>query len=193
KFTLVAKFGGGLWSAPMDHSPLDVVAWHGNYAPYKYDLTRFNTIGTVSYDHPDPSIFTVLTSPSETPGVANLDFVIFPPRWMVAENTFRPPYFHRNMMSEWMGLIHGQYDAKAKGFAPGGSSLHNAFSGHGPDAETFEKASTAKLEPHYIEGTLAFMFETRYVLQPTEAALKGGTLQSDYLDCWKGLKKNYKG
>lgn len=192
KFTLVAKFGGRLWQAPLVHSPLDVVGWHGNYAPYKYDLTHFNTIGTVSFDHPDPSIFTVLTSPSETPGISNIDFVIFPPRWMVAEHTFRPPYYHRNAMSEWMGLVHGVYDAKATGFAPGGSSLHNAFSGHGPDAETFSKASSADLKPHYINETLAFMFESRYIFQPTRFAIEGGLAQPDYLECWQGLRKHFK-
>ncbi len=193
KFRLVAKFGGTLWQAPIDHSPLDVVAWHGNYAPYKYDLTRFNTINTVSFDHPDPSIFTVLTSPSETPGVSNLDFVIFPPRWMVAERTFRPPYFHRNVMSEWMGLVHGAYDAKAVGFVPGGSSLHNCLTGHGPDAETFEKASGVELKPHYIADTLAIMFESRYPFAPTAFAVEGGLLQPDYVQCWQGLPKNFKG
>ncbi|MEB0013434.1 homogentisate 1,2-dioxygenase [Glaciimonas sp. Gout2] len=192
-FQLVAKFGGQCWSAAIDHSPLDVVAWHGNYSPYKYDLSRFNTINTVSFDHPDPSIFTVLTSPSDTGGTANVDFVIFPPRWMVAENTFRPPWFHRNVMSEYMGLVHGAYDAKAEGFAPGGGSLHNCMSGHGPDATTFENASNATLMPHRIDNTLAFMFESRYVIHPTHFALESPLLQKDYLACWDGLKKNFNG
>jgi len=192
-FELVAKFAGNLWSAPIDHSPLDVVAWHGNHAPYKYDLARFNTLNTVSFDHPDPSIFTVLTSPSDTPGTANVDFVIFPPRWIVAEHTFRPPWFHRNVMSEFMGLIHGVYDAKAEGFAPGGASLHNCMSGHGPDAATFDKASKVALAPHKIEDTLAFMFESRYVIRPTRFALETPQLQKDYLDCWKGLTKHFTG
>ncbi|HEX7640879.1 MAG TPA: homogentisate 1,2-dioxygenase [Burkholderiaceae bacterium] len=193
KFELVAKFGGQLWSADIGHSPLDVVAWHGNYAPFKYDLALFNTINTVSFDHPDPSIFTVLTSPSDTPGTANVDFVIFPPRWMVAENTFRPPWFHRNVMSEYMGLIHGAYDAKAEGFMPGGSSLHNCMSGHGPDAATFERASEVQLAPHKIDNTLAFMFESRYVIRPTSHALLMPELQKNYLECWHGLKKNFTG
>ena len=192
-FQLVAKFGGQLWTAAIDHSPLDVVAWHGNYTPYKYDLSRFNTINTVSYDHPDPSIFTVLTSPSDTAGTANVDFVIFPPRWMVAENTFRPPWFHRNVMSEYMGLVHGAYDAKADGFSPGGGSLHNCMSGHGPDASTFEKASNAALAPHRIDNTLAFMFESRYVIHPTQFAMDTPLLQKNYLTCWHGLKKNFNG
>jgi homogentisate 1,2-dioxygenase len=191
-FELVAKFGGRLWSAKIDHSPLDVVAWHGNYAPYKYDLARFHAIGTVSFDHPDPSIFTVLTSPSDTPGVANCDFVIFPPRWMVAEHTFRPPYFHRNVMNEYMGLISGEYDAKAEGFAPGGGSLHNCMSGHGPDAATFDAASTAALEPRFLGDTLAFMFESRFVIRPTKFALETPLLQRDYWRCWKGLRRNFK-
>ncbi len=140
---LIAKFLGRLWTAQMDHSPLDVVAWHGNDAPYKYDLRRFNAIGSISYDHPDPSIFLVLHSPSDTPGTSNLDFVVFPPRWLAMENTFRPPWFHRNVASEYMGLITGMYDAKMSGFVPGGSSLHNCMSGHGPDAQTFEKAVAA--------------------------------------------------
>jgi homogentisate 1,2-dioxygenase len=191
EFELIAKFGGTLWTARIDHSPLDVVAWHGNYAPYKYDLRRFNVINTVSFDHTDPSIFTVLTSPSDTPGTANIDFVIFPPRWMVAEHTFRPPYFHRNIMNEYMGLIFGTYDAKAEGFAPGGASLHNCMSGHGPDAATFEQASSAKLEPRYIDDSLAFMFETRLPLRPTQTALGAPQLQRDYWKCWQGLKKNF--
>ncbi|HEX8409031.1 MAG TPA: homogentisate 1,2-dioxygenase [Thermoanaerobaculia bacterium] len=190
-FELVAKFGGRLWRTPIDHSPLDVVAWRGNYAPYKYDLAKFNVINTVSFDHPDPSIFTVLTSPTDTPGTANVDFVIFPPRWMVAEDTFRPPYFHRNIMNEYMGLIYGVYDAKAEGFAPGGGSLHNCMSGHGPDAQTFDAASSAKLEPKYIGDTLAFMFESRYLIHPTRFALETPALQRDYWRCWAGLKKNF--
>jgi homogentisate 1,2-dioxygenase len=193
KFDLIAKFGGRLWSAPITHSPLDVVAWHGNYAPCKYDLKRFNTINTVSHDHPDPSIFTVLTSPSDTPGTANVDFVIFPPRWMVAEDTFRPPWFHRNVMSEYMGLVYGAYDAKAEGFLPGGGSLHNCMSGHGPDAATFARASTAKLAPHKIDGTLAFMFESRYVINPTRFAIEAPQLQKDYQDCWRGLNRHFTG
>jgi homogentisate 1,2-dioxygenase len=192
-FELVAKYQGALFRASIDHSPLDVVAWHGNYAPYKYDLARFNTMNTVSFDHPDPSIFTVLTSPTDTPGTANVDFVIFPPRWMVAEKTFRPPYYHRNVMSEYMGLILGVYDAKAEGFVPGGGSLHNCMSGHGPDAATFEAASSAKLEPQYQGETLAFMFETRFALSPTRFAMETPALQKDYLDCWKGLEKKFKG
>ncbi len=192
EFELIAKFQGNLWAAEIDHSPLDVVAWHGNYAPYKYDLARFNPINTVSFDHPDPSIFTVLTSPSDTPGTANLDFVIFPPRWMVAEHTFRPPWFHRNVMSEFMGLVFGQYDAKPEGFVPGGASLHNCMSAHGPDADTFEKASAADLAPQRYENTLAFMFETRFVLRPTKFAMETEALQTDYFECWQGLKKHFR-
>jgi len=191
-FELIAKFQGNLWSAKIDHSPLDVVGWHGNYAPYKYDLRRFNTIGSISYDHPDPSIFTVLTSPSDTPGVANLDFVIFPPRWLVAEDTFRPPWFHRNIASEFMGLVHGAYDAKAGGFVPGGASLHNCMSGHGPDAASFDKASSADTnKPDHIVDTMAFMFETRAVIHPTRQALESPQQQRDYWRCWQGLHKSY--
>ena len=192
-FELVAKFQGRLWSARIGHSPLDVVAWHGNYAPYKYDLRRFNTIGSVSHDHPDPSIFTVLTSASDTHGVANLDFVIFPPRWLVAEDTFRPPWFHRNVASEFMGLVHGAYDAKAGGFVPGGASLHNCMSGHGPDAASFAKATAADTtQPDHIVDTMAFMFETRAVIHPTRQALESAQLQRDYVDCWQGLQKNFR-
>ena len=189
---LVAKFMGQLWSAPMDHSPLDVVAWHGNYAPCKYDLRRFNAIGSISYDHPDPSIFLVLHSASDTPGVSNIDFVIFPPRILAMQDTFRPPWFHRNIASEFMGLVHGAYDAKAEGFSPGGASLHNCMTGHGPDAETFEKASTADLsQPQVIADTMAFMFETRCVLRPTAQALASAQLQPDYHQCWQGLQKHF--
>jgi len=191
-FELVAKFQGELWRASIGHSPLDVVAWHGNYAPYKYDLRLFNTIGSISVDHPDPSIFTVLTSPSDTPGTANMDFAIFPPRWLVAEHTFRPPYFHRNVASEFMGLIEGAYDAKAGGFVPGGMSLHNCMSGHGPDAASFEKATAAALDkPDQLSGTMAFMFETRKVIRPTRQALEAPQLQHDYYQCWQGIQKHF--
>ena len=189
---LVAKFMGHLWSAPMDHSPLDVVAWHGNHAPYKYDLRRFNAIGSISHDHPDPSIFLVLHSASATPGVSDIDFVIFPPRILAMQNTFRPPWFHRNVASEFMGLVHGAYDAKAEGFSPGGASLHNSMTGHGPDAETFERASHADLStPDVIKDTMAFMFETRCVLRPTRHALESAELQSEYYRCWQGLGKHF--
>jgi len=191
KFELVAKFGGNLWSCEIDHSPLDVVAWHGNYAPYRYDLRRFNTIGSISFDHPDPSIFTVLTSPSGEPGVANCDFVIFPDRWLVAENTFRPPWYHRNTMSEYMGLIYGAYDAKEEGFVPGGGSLHNQMSAHGPDQDAFDKASNVDLKPQKLEGTMAFMFESRYIIRPTKFAMETSQLQHEYSDVWQGLKKNF--
>ncbi|NUZ08346.1 homogentisate 1,2-dioxygenase [Piscinibacter koreensis] len=191
-FELVAKFDGALWRARIGHSPLDVVAWHGNYAPYKYDLRRFNTFGSISYDHPDPSIFLVLQAPSDTPGVDSLDFVIFPPRWLVAENTFRPPWFHRNFASEFMGLIHGAYDAKAEGFVPGGASLHNRMSGHGPDADTFEKASRSDTtQPHRVSDTMAFMFETPELIRVSRHALESAQLQHEYFRCWQGLEKHF--
>ncbi|HWA36947.1 MAG TPA: homogentisate 1,2-dioxygenase [Burkholderiales bacterium] len=190
KCEVVAKFLGKLWAGELAHSPLDVVAWHGNYAPYKYDLSRFMVINTVSFDHPDPSIFTVLTSPSGQPGVANCDFVIFPPRWMVAEHTFRPPWFHRNMMSELMGLVKGVYDAKAEGFSPGGVSIHNCMSAHGPDVATYRKAVDKQLTPEKITDTLAFMWESRYVFRPTAAALKHKALQKHYDKVWNGFESN---
>ncbi|MGK6320722.1 homogentisate 1,2-dioxygenase [Sphingomonas sp. DT-204] len=188
-YEIVQKFQGRLWTTMLDHSPFDVAAWHGNLAPCRYDLRRFNTINTVSFDHPDPSIFTVLTSPSDTPGTANCDFVIFPPRWMVAEDTFRPPWFHRNVMSEFMGLIHGAYDAKAGGFAPGGASLHNQMAGHGPDQASYDGAVRAELRPHKIENTMAFMFESRFVFRPTRFATETPLAQLDYDDCWSGFRK----
>lgn len=188
---VVQKFGGHLWAADYDHSPLDVVAWHGNYAPYKYDLSRFMVIGTISFDHPDPSIFTVLTSPTATQGLANLDFVIFPPRWLVGENTFRPPWFHRNIMSEFMGLVRGEYDAKAEGFLPGGASLHNMFTSHGPDATTYATASTIPLQPHKVDDTLAFMFETCWPIVPTSAAMACEHRQPDYDGVWSGLRREF--
>jgi homogentisate 1,2-dioxygenase len=191
-FELIAKFQGHLWRADIGHSPLDVVGWHGNHAPYKYDLRTFNTIGSISYDHPDPSIFLVLTSPSDSPGVGNMDFVIFPPRVLVAQGTFRPPWFHRNIASEFMGLVHGVYDAKADGFAPGGCSLHNCMTGHGPDAATFDKASAADTsKPDYVDGTMAFMFESRSVIRPTRQALDAAHRQRDYQACWAGLRKHF--
>jgi homogentisate 1,2-dioxygenase len=192
-FQLVAKFDGHFWSAGMGHSPVDVVAWHGNYAPYKYDLRRFNAMGSISYDHPDPSIFLVLQACSDTPGVDTVDFVIFPPRVLSMQDTFRPPWFHRNVASEFMGLIHGAYDAKAQGFTPGSASLHNCMIGHGPDADTFAKASQADTsKPQYIADTMAFMFESSMILRTTAFALQAAQLQADYFQCWQGLKKHFR-
>ncbi|WP_411114753.1 homogentisate 1,2-dioxygenase [Streptomyces sp. 029-5] len=192
---VVNKFCGNLWAATYDHSPLDVVAWHGNHVPYVYDLRRFNVMGTISYDHPDPSIFTVLTSPSETPGLAGVDFVVFAPRWLVGEDTFRPPYFHRNVMSEYMGLIEGAYDAKTAGeggFVPGGGSLHNMMSAHGPDRQTFDRASAAELKPQKIDDGLAFMFETRWPVTATAQAAGAGHLQRGYDNVWQGLERHFR-
>ena len=191
-YEIVKKFGGRFWQAPMKQSPFNVVAWHGTLSPVKYDTAHFMVIGSISFDHPDPSIFTVLTSPSDTPGTANCDFVIFPPRWMVMENTFRPPWFHRNLMSEFMGLVLGEYDAKPGGFKPGGASLHNCMVPHGPDEEAFDKATNADLKPHKLDNTLAFMFESRYRFIPTNFALKSSALDTDYADCWAGLKDQFK-
>jgi homogentisate 1,2-dioxygenase len=188
---VTVKWGGRFWRTTIGHSPLDVVAWHGNYAPYKYDLRRFSPVGPLLFDHADPSIFTTLTAPTGTPGTANVDFVIFPERWMVAENTFRPPWYHMNLMSEFMGLVFGQYDAKPQGFTPGGFSLHNCMLPHGPDAEAFLAASTVELAPRKLSDTLAFMFET-YLPQrvsPWAAALP--QLQTAYVDCWAGLAKRF--
>lgn len=188
---LVKKFGGRFWRTELKQSPFNVVAWHGNLTPLKYDTANFMVIGSISFDHPDPSIFTVLTSPSDTPGTANCDFVIFPPRWLVAEDTFRPPWYHRNVMSEFMGLVYGQYDAKPQGFRPGGASLHNCMVPHGPDEEAFEKASAAQLQPHKLDNTLAFMFESRWRFHPTAYALSGGALDTQYAQCWSGLADRF--
>ncbi len=190
-YEMVKKTGGAFWRATQGHTPFDVVAWHGSLTPLKYNTRHFNTIGSISFDHPDPSIFTVLTSPSDTPGTANCDFVIFPPRWLVMEDTFRPPWYHRNLMSEFMGLVYGQYDAKPEGFRPGGASLHNCMVPHGPDAEAFEKASNAPLAPHKLDHTLAFMFESRWRFRPTEWALRAGACDLRYAECWSGLKDNF--
>jgi homogentisate 1,2-dioxygenase len=190
-YSLVAKFQGNLWAAEMDHSPLNVVAWHGNFTPYKYDLARFMVVGTVSFDHPDPSIFSVLTAPSDMPGAATVDFAIFPPRWLVGEDTFRPPWYHRNVMSEFMGLLYGEYDAKAEGFLPGGASLHNCMTAHGPDAETWQRATRAELKPHKIEDTMAFMFETRFAMRLTRFAAESSELQHDYFEGWQGLERHF--
>jgi homogentisate 1,2-dioxygenase len=191
-FEIVRKFGGRLWHTTQPRTPFDVVAWHGNLAPLKYDTAHFMVIGSISFDHPDPSIFTVLTSPSDTPGTANCDFVIFPPRWMVAENTFRPPWYHRNLMAEFMGLVQGQYDAKPEGFKPGGMSLHNCMVPHGPDTEAYGKASTATLAPHKLDHTLAFMFESRWRFRPTAFAMNGGALDVNYPACWNGLADQFR-
>lgn len=192
-FALVHKYQGKLFKATLDHSVFDVVAWHGNYYPYKYDLKKFNAMGTVTYDHPDPSIFTVLTCQTPVKGTAVLDFVIFPPRWAVAEHTFRPPYYHRNTMSEYMGLIYGSYEAKEKGFVPGGASLHNCMSAHGPEAEVFEKASTKELKPERAaDGSLAFMFESSFMINPTDYYMQNVERDTEYMKCWSGLKKHFK-
>ena len=190
EFEVINKFGGGMFRATRSRSPYNVVAWHGNYAPYKYNMDNFVTMNSVSVDHPDPSIYTVLTCQTDTPGVALCDFVIFPPRWMVMDHSFRPPYYHRNCMTEFMGMVYGSYDAK-KGFVPGGSSLHSCMTPHGPDAETFYGASTAELKPEYFSGGLAFMFETTLMLHVTDYAKSGPHREVDYQSCWEGLPKMF--
>jgi homogentisate 1,2-dioxygenase len=190
---LIVKWGGAFHVCDIPRSPLDVVGWHGNYTPYKYDLRRFCPMGPILFDHADPSIFTVLTSPSGEPGTANVDFVIFPDRWMVAEHTFRPPWYHSNVMSEFMGLVYGRYDAKEQGFVPGGFSLHNCMLPHGPDNDAFEKATGADLKPQKLDGTLAFMFETRLPQQLTRFAAELPGRQTGYADCWAGLRKRFDG
>jgi homogentisate 1,2-dioxygenase len=191
-FRIVAKYGGGLWEAEIGHSPLDVVAWRGNYAPYKYDLDLFQCINTVTFDHPDPSIYCVLASPSPVPGTANVEFGCFPPRWIVAEHTFRPPPFHRNVASEFVGLIRGQYIGKAEGFAPGSCSLHNCMSGHGPDAEAYERGRSASQEPQFLADTMTFLFETQLPVRPTRFALETELLERDYYTHWQALKKHFR-
>ncbi len=190
---LTVKWCGQFHVTEIGHSPLDVVAWHGNYSPYKYDLRTFSPVGALLFDHPDPSIFTVLTAPSGEAGTGNVDFVIFPDRWLVAEHTFRPPWYHRNIMSEFMGLIYGQYDAKEEGFVPGGMSLHNMMLPHGPDTMGFQKATTVDLKPQKLEGTMAFMFETRFPQHVTRFAAELETLQDSYIECWDGLEKRFNG
>ena len=189
--TVTIKWCGQFHITEIDHSPLDIVAWHGNYAPCKYDLRTFSPVGALLFDHPDPSIFTVLTAPSGVEGTANIDFVLFRDRWSVAENTFRPPWYHKNIMSELMGNIHGVYDAKPEGFAPGGMSLHNMMLPHGPDMDAFEKATNSKLGPQKMENTMSFMFETRFPQHLTSYAAKDAPLQDDYVECWSSLKKNF--
>lgn len=190
---VVIKWCGSFHETWIDHSPLDVVAWHGNYCPYKYDLRTYSPVGAILFDHPDPSIFTVLTAPSGQPGTANIDFVLFRERWMVAENSFRPPWYHKNIMSELMGNIFGIYDAKPKGFVPGGMSLHNMMLPHGPDRNAFEGASNTELKPEKLDNTMQFMFETRFPQHLTPFAAKEAPLQDDYIDCWESLEKKFDG
>jgi homogentisate 1,2-dioxygenase len=195
QWNTIAKFNGAIFRAVQHHTPFDVVAWHGLYYPYKYDLGRFNAIGSISFDHVDPSIYTVLTAPSDRVGTAIADFVIFPPRWIVQEDTFRPPWYHRNIMSEFMGLIQGEYDAKAgSGFQPAGASLHNVMSAHGPDAATNEKARNAELLPVKVgEGSMAFMFESTMMIGITDWALSEcNKVQKDYNEeSWESLKPHF--
>jgi len=190
-FRVVAKYGGGLWEAEIDHSPLDIVAWRGNYAPYMYDLYKFQCINTVTFDHPDPSIYCVLASPTAVPGTSNLELGCFPPRWSVAEHTFRPPPFHRNIASEFLGLISGKYIGKGEGFAPGSASMHNCMSGHGPDAEAYERGRNMELKPQFLDDTMVFLFETQLPIRPTRFALETELLERDYYTHWLGLKKNF--
>jgi homogentisate 1,2-dioxygenase len=190
---VVIKWCGQFHETYIDHSPLDVVAWHGNYAPCKYDLRTYSPVGAILFDHPDPSIFTVLTAPSGHEGTANIDFVLFKDRWLPQENTFRPPWYHKNIMSEFMGNIVGQYDAKPKGFIPGGMSLHNMMLPHGPDNNAFEKASNEPMIPAKLSDTMAFMFETRFPQHLTPFAATEAPLQDDYVDCWDDLKKKFDG
>ena len=191
--TVTIKWCGQFHKTKIEHSPLDVVAWHGNYAPCKYNLKNFCPVGSILFDHPDPSIYTVLSAPSGILGTANIDFVLFRERWQVAENTFRPPWYHKNVMSELMGNIYGQYEAKPEGFVPGGTSLHNMMLPHGPDNDAFERASNSELKPTKMENTMSFMFETRFPQHLTNFAAKLAPLQDNYIDCWQDITKKFDG
>ena len=190
--TLYNKFGSRLWHKSITTTPFNVVAWHGNYLPFKYDLKNFCAVNSVTYDHLDPSIYTVLTCAGDEPGTALCDFVIFPPRWMSTDsNTFRPPWFHRNTMTEFMGLIQGGYDAK-KGFEAGGASLHSCMTPHGPDAVTYDKAVADPCDkPTYFSGGLAFMFETSHMLRLSKYALDHACRDVDYSKCWEQLPDRF--
>lgn len=190
---VIIKWCGQFHETWIDHSPLDVVAWHGNYCAYKYDLRTYSPVGAILFDHPDPSIFTVLTAPSGQEGTANIDFVLFRERWLVAEHSFRPPWYHKNIMSELMGNIYGVYDAKPQGFAPGGISLHNCMLPHGPDRDAFEGASNAALKPEKLDETMSFMFETRFPQHLTEFAAKEAPMQQEYIEVWDRLEKKFDG
>jgi homogentisate 1,2-dioxygenase len=191
EFNIYAKFLGEFFMCTSKMNPLDVVSWRGNYYPYKYNLRNYNTINSVSFDHPDPCIFTVMSSMSTRPGVAVLDFVVFQKRFMVAENTFRPPYFHRNTMAEFMGNIYGDYDAKSGGFEPGCSSLHSPMTPHGPETKATEKAMHEDLKPVKYKDTMSFMFESCYLLRiANDAYVTESSVQVDheYNNCWNDMK-----
>jgi homogentisate 1,2-dioxygenase len=201
-YTMLTKFGGKLFQCQQAFSPFNVVAYRGNYVPYKYDLRKFCCMNSVTYDHPDPSIYTVLTCQSDTPGVAIADFVIFPPRWMVMEHSFRPPWYHRNCMCEYMGMIYGVYDAKSggsgkkgekptTGFVPGGGSLHSPMQAHGPDHGAYSKAMAVDLKPHFFDGGLAFMFETKYTLKLTAWAASAENRDVEYHKTWASLPRRF--
>jgi homogentisate 1,2-dioxygenase len=192
KFSIYNKFLGKFFVSESDHSPFDVVAWHGNYYPFKYDMRNFNVVNSVTYDHMDPSIFTVLTCVSDEPGKAICDFVVFKQRWMVAENTFRPPYYHRNTMSEFMGNIYGEYDAKGKGFEPGCSSLHLPMTPHGPDKTSYQKGISEEEVPIKFKDTMSFMFESFLMFKICKTAYDDAIkLDHDYHQCWEGLTDNF--
>jgi homogentisate 1,2-dioxygenase len=190
-FRVVQKYCGRLWEAEIGHSPLDIVAWRGNLAPYKYDLAMYNCINSVTWDHPDPSIYGVIASPTAVPGTSNVELACFPPRWSVASHTFRPPPFHRNIASEFMGLIYGQYIAKGESFVPGSASLHNCMIGHGPDEDAYERGENVELTPQFLDNTMAFMFETLLPIRPTKFAMETDLLERDYYLHWQGFKKRF--
>ncbi|GLI78307.1 hypothetical protein PoHVEF18_006618 [Penicillium ochrochloron] len=160
---IIAKFAGQVHRTVHRGSIFNVAGWSGTYYPFKYDLGKFNTIGSVSYDHTDPSIFTVLTAPSSVPGEAVVDVAVFGPRWLVMEKSYRPPYFHRNTMSEFAFVIKGGFDVTP--LPPqleGLFLLSNTMCAHGADPESWKQATEKELVPEKIPpGNLGMMFESK--------------------------------
>ncbi|HEY3498273.1 MAG TPA: homogentisate 1,2-dioxygenase, partial [Polyangiaceae bacterium] len=193
-YRIAAKLGGALYEARQDHSPFDVVAWHGNHCPYVYDLALFTPAGYTRVDHPDPSIHTVLSAPLDERGTHSLDLVVFPPRWDATEGTFRPPYFHRNATTEINGIVR-EVSSPGSMFVPGCLFLTPSMTPHGPVAAGVERAfslSDAEADkPHrYSENACWFQFETALPFSLTPWARNAPHRLHDWHSKW-GSYRSY--
>lgn len=186
-FRMTHKFGGALSEATQDHSPFDVVGWHGAYLPLAYRFSAFSPVSNTAFDHTDPSAFTVLSAALDEEGANALDLVVFPARWDPTEHTFKPPYFHRNVTTEINGII--EDPSLNAPFTTGMVFVTPSMTPHGVRAGAVErflaKSDEAADRPTKSSSkSLWFQFETALHFHRTEWAKRTDLAKEDWPDVW---------
>ena len=191
-YEIVHKQGGDLWRTTVNASPFDVVAWHGRYAPFKFDLMDFNAYWGANWDHSDPSILTVLTSPHDDHGRNAVDFAVFRGRWDATQDTFRPPYMHRNSAVEFNAVIKSP---RTKGaYRPGAVTYTPYLMPHGVSVSGYE-AAVGQSDEHANEprrssdDELWIQFESTYLLRVMPWILDSPQRDRAYTGQFEGFRK----